>query len=512
MKLSLINIIENEAELGEAVGVPDNILETSRRLFDLTSEIFLENDLKSIGGSRGFISKERFNIADLEFNTTLLHFVFKVEQDADLIFDGMSVSFEGKFDDKKMEWIRYKDLNLHITTMFTISDDTTEEELEEFIMLNQKKITTSFAHELKHYYDQFKTNKLKLSDIANYRGDEKFQFGLLPIDRFIFMLYYTNALENLVRPTEIYADLKQDHIMQKDFYNFLLNTTTYKTLNKIRSFSYAELKQELRDDYMERVDELLVKIGRTDITDPDEKVNELCKLIYSTISDEKINVYKEHTVLSSIFSKFSPNLNQQLKAFEKFKKKVTFKSHDEYFMYYEKKFKFVADRMIKKISKLYSLLDPDKEEERQQKINEFRVDEQFLKRLKDKALEIGNKAGEVSRNVAGKVGDKLKNYSKQGDTTPPKQQTGRKYEETKANFIKLASDPTKILGFGEATGQNEGSIVTMAQMNAESEILKKLGKNEATFGTFIIDDAMFQLPNGNKQYLVVLEMTPPGKL
>ena len=66
---------------------------------------------------------------------------------------------------------------------------------------------------------------------------------------------------------------------------------------------------------------------------------------------------------------------------------------------------------------------------------------------------------------------------------------------------------TKNTGFGEAIGQNENSLRTQAMLSARNAILKKLGVNFARFGAVIIDEAMFQLPNGNKHYMVVIELT-----
>jgi hypothetical protein len=49
---------------------------------------------------------------------------------------------------------------------------------------------------------------------------------------------------------------------------------------------------------------------------------------------------------------------QQQVMFRNFIKKVLrFKKPEEFYKYYEKQFKYVADEMIRKISKVYSLVD-----------------------------------------------------------------------------------------------------------------------------------------------------------
>jgi hypothetical protein len=62
-------------------------------------------------------------------------------------------------------------------------------------------------------------------------------------------------------------------------------------------------------------------------------------------------------------------------------------------------------------------------------------------------------------------------------------------------------------GYGEAVGQQENSAKTAAMMKARMAILKKLNKQQAKFGSVIVDEALFQLENGNYIKLIVLELT-----
>ena len=137
------------------------------------------------------------------------------------------------------------------------------------------------------------------------------------------------------------------------------------------------------------------------------------------------------------------------------------------------------------------------------------VEEQLMQKLGNFA----NKANQAIKNTAGKVGEKLTNYSKSGEEPtqqqiPGKKPEGRNFEQTRAEFAKVNQDMTRKTGFGEAIGQNDNVARTQATMAAKMVILKKLGVNEATFGTRIIDEAMFQLPNGNKHYMIVIELVP----
>ena len=137
----------------------------------------------------------------------------------------------------------------------------------------------------------------------------------------------------------------------------------------------------------------------------------------------------------------------------------------------------------------------------------------FANKADQKLTDFANKADQTIKKTAGKIGDKLSNYSQTGNEPtqqqiPGKKPEGRNFEQTRAEFAKVNQDMTRKIGFGEAVGQNENASRTQAMMAAKAVILKKLGVSEATFGSRIVDEAMFQLPNGNKHYMVVIELTP----
>ncbi len=64
-------------------------------------------------------------------------------------------------------------------------------------------------------------------------------------------------------------------------------------------------------------------------------------------------------------------------------------------------------------------------------------------------------------------------------------------------------------GFGEAVGQTESAARMVANFNAKAAVLKKMGKKQATFGGRIVDEGVWQLPNGNYHAMVVYEPEQP---
>lgn len=132
----------------------------------------------------------------------------------------------------------------------------------------------------------------------------------------------------------------------------------------------------------------------------------------------------------------------------------------------------------------------------EEQLQRLMVNEQLLKNIGDKI-----KTG--VQNVVGKVKGAIQNKEIPQAGRPDK---GRDLDQLRAEWSKVNQDKSNMRGYGEAVGQNENTATTAAMMNARVAILKKMGKQQAKFGTGIVDEAMFQLENGNYMKLVVLEV------
>lgn len=121
------------------------------------------------------------------------------------------------------------------------------------------------------------------------------------------------------------------------------------------------------------------------------------------------------------------------------------------------------------------------------------VNEQLLKNLGDKI-----KSG--VQNVV----DKVKGGSP--DAASPQKKSGRDLDQLKAEWSKINQDMNNMTGFGEAIGQNLNAAMTQAQMAARVAILKKMKTQRATISSYVIDEATFQLENGNYHYMVLIKL------
>ena len=116
-----------------------------------------------------------------------------------------------------------------------------------------------------------------------------------------------------------------------------------------------------------------------------------------------------------------------------------------------------------------------------------------------------------------KVGDAIKSgvhvaSQKIADVTKPEQpqsqqpKPGRNLEQLRAEWTKINQDKTNMTGFGESVGQSESTARMSAQLKARAIILGKLGKQQATISSDIVDEATFQLENGNYDHLVLIKL------
>lgn len=343
--------------LNEALGVPDNLYETSVLLYDKIIPKLKNLDTDSIEDSGSFTLgfQGKFRIADFEFTKVFISFHFKaiekIEQ-PDII--AMSIESESqKSDDLKLKMIRKKSLKLNVKIL--VPEDYNFDDFQKFIQSNKNEFIESLSHELKHSYDAFKKIYDNPHERALYNAVSGKQFGIWPIDRFLHDIYYVTVNESLVRPSEVAAAIRNNDISQKEFLKFLQDSDTYKNLKRISQFNYENFKEEIRKE-MKRVDLLLKHLDyKVKKMSEDEKIEEVLRLVMVNVSNWTVEEYKD--ILTT-------NFLEGLMGFEGEKERVferlvnrtrRFKTPEEFFKYYEKLFNYVGEKMIKKVSKLFAI-------------------------------------------------------------------------------------------------------------------------------------------------------------
>ena len=343
----------------EALGVPSNIYETANEIFDKllrATKKLNKEDFENYGAHMKF--RGEFTIADFPFSS--VKFQLGIEEnkrakEPELV--SMVIRSESKKDGGKLIPVKTKTLDL--LAVYVVPKGYDYSQFPNFLLSDKKQAVESLTHELKHAYDHFKKPLDSGEARASYQSIVGKQFGVPSLDRFFHDIYFISENENLVRPSEISAAIRNNEISQKDFLNFLKSHETYLNLKRISNFSLAKLKQDLKKE-MKSIDRVLKHVGLpVDEMSETKKINEVLKLAYVNVTNWKIEAYKD-MLTSSFFEELLGFEGEKEKLFRKFvNKSHNFTGYKDFFQYYERYFHQIANEVIKKIAKLYAITKPN---------------------------------------------------------------------------------------------------------------------------------------------------------
>ena len=349
----------------EALGVPDNIYEISVEVYD---EILnqLDKQTRNIKYDDGevklyFLIEKGLRISDFLLPRIIIEFKIHVDKDYnefELISMNVQSETERPTEDNPTKMKKTEVEDLIMSSTFVGPEIFVPEEFKKFFISNKSEFISSVSHELKHSYDHTKGEYESVEYRAGYNAIAGKKFNIKCVDLFFHDLYFVMASENLVRPTEIASAIKENKISQKDFLKFLNNNTTYVNLKRISQFTLEGFKDCLRKE-MKSVDKFFYHVGGGEGLSEEEKVDKIIELVYINLVNWKIEAFKE--ILTSAFiEEILGFRGQKKKTLDNFvRKTIRFeKNPEDFFRYEEKNFRYVANQMIKKISKLYAITKP----------------------------------------------------------------------------------------------------------------------------------------------------------
>jgi len=382
-----IIITENQLKLiKEAVGVPEGILKAGEELYNIVLDV-----LKSINENE---IEYEFEIHDKELqisDITINHIIVIIEIHEDEDYDGkpivasMGVSNEFTFDDAILMQISPANKTLRLHLNFVTGEMWEPEEILEVFQEDETHTVSVMAHELKHKYDRTKKTKGFVGDIADYQAyaSGRLKFGVPILNKFMRYSYFIQMAENLVRPTEISSRMLKKGITKEQFYDFITNDIAYKELQEIRNFSFDYLMENLYNE-MDTIDRLLDHAGLGTNFDDDTKIKMVFRLVYINLANAKVETfdnyfYSEREKIDSMFGGLMAQLfgggkkinPDKEKVREKFINHVT-KYQDREINFFKdecERFKYVTTKLMKKISKIYSLIPDEKEQTNESILN-----------------------------------------------------------------------------------------------------------------------------------------------
>lgn len=367
----------------EAVGVPANIEVAAQNLYD---DIATKLKNKKIGPEDAvkfkFLNKDgRYSFAD--FNPKFITVDFGLGTYSGVAVDnstgkkiegglihGMGFSRNSKLNDV-FDLVSVDSDGIELSIDYAQPEEDEEwsgDKILDTMEKNKDNSVSSLAHELKHAYDNFKKPVEKVIDRSNYAGFQRSRSGVRPMDQFMFNMYFINQIENLVRPTETYTEMVSNGVVTKEqFLKFLLNSKTYKTLVRMRDYSFDKLVEDLKG-YETEIDNYLnnnLNDYDSSSLNIDEKVNYFLK-IFVLITAQKVHEVRKQmlTPVTNLFQLLfgnndSPAADKFLDSTLSDLTKMIDNPNKFYYTSIEN-MKKIAIKMMKKLSKLYSLLNKDK--------------------------------------------------------------------------------------------------------------------------------------------------------
>jgi hypothetical protein len=380
------NIIITESQLRlitEALGVPDNILEAAEMLYDV-----VEQDIKSIDSIEdeyefdGDIELELGGKHQVMIDSYELKVNIETIEGEEGVLDIISMGMGGGFGFNRDVYMKETEpsTTLELTITFAVGENWEPEGLIRKMEEERDEHVASLAHEIKHKYDKQSKKFGKIGPDATYQATQRRgNFGIPVIDRVFFRyMYYIHSIENLVRPVEVASSMKSKNITKSKFLDFLQTNRVFKELVEIKNFTFEDFINQLKENE-DRLDALLNHIGE----DPsnmniDQKIDRVLEVAYIDLVNNRMEMFvrmTEHHMddmikFGSQLGLLPPNLKDKVKQLEKtdeIRRKFLSqtmkyeKNPTKFFKDEIENFQYIANKMLKKISKLYAMAKDDEQ-------------------------------------------------------------------------------------------------------------------------------------------------------
>jgi len=365
MRIFLSEIID------EILGVPEGLLDISEEVYrGIVSN--LEGDTTNVT----LIPKRmningNFNISDYKFNTVEVEINANLNSDYDIEWLSMGVSGEMSTTKPYKRLSYVKNNKVYLIINLVCGYDKKWNDVADFFKGNKKKeLISSIAHEFKHSYDNYKKGSDKASSIFKYVRVSSGNIGLPQLDKFTFYIYYTDAIENLVRPAEVASYLRNSNVTKANFLDILKETNVYKNLKEAQNISYDGMVKEIINDSrtVPSIKNFFEKKGEnTDNLSDEEIVKKFLQYHFkhykSALKADYANQVMRSNIAGNLFSflkvpgrEIDYNKKKAIEDFNREVERFSDSDFEKFYKYEEKKIHFEANRALKKVAKLYAYI------------------------------------------------------------------------------------------------------------------------------------------------------------
>jgi hypothetical protein len=353
--------------LNEAVGVPSNIVSVAQQLYDKMMSELKPTDESLSQFQKTITLKGNFQINDYKFKTIKLS--FNTEDLNDYNFNGVEkpkvllngMTHHGKVEmNAKFNYDVKQNKNIvELSITFAVDNDTTSQDVIDEFNKERVVMVSSLAHELKHAYDESVDPLVQTHKRVDYKIGTQRRFGNIPpLNKLLNYMYFAHTTENLVRATELYAALEESGITKKDFYKFITNHKVYVAYKEGSQLTYEGLREDL--------EKIIPQIKQTfDDNDMDypENISDDGMVDLTLIQFFKILLqWKAGGMRDFLTDNFMESMFGFMGAKERYYDKYLSKitrfggDYERFFRYEINQTRNICFKMMKKISKIYSLI------------------------------------------------------------------------------------------------------------------------------------------------------------
>lgn len=357
--------------LNEAVGVPQGIIDASKKLYTyVINQIGTKGFDEPINENSNKTFKFKTDIEIIKFKivNVVMSVQFVTHNVPEVMLIQAGFNTKTKTDYSKFIFVSNNKVGLsEFKLVFVVpkNNDTTTDDILNYIGKNEEQLSSTLAHELKHAFDDYVKGFETIIDRVDYNSTTSFHgFGLPSIRNFFHNLYLGTNAEILVKPTEVASRMDFNKVGQKEFLEFLLNDNTYKEFKEMSEMTFKDF---ILNDLLNDKDEIIDLFQRSNIDIPNsesELFDKLFRFLYVEYVNNKIEVLNDILTENMAESFFGFNSPEKIKFFNKNVNQFAKYENNpkEFFKERIKYLNFIGNKMIKKLGKLYSIAKEGSEE------------------------------------------------------------------------------------------------------------------------------------------------------
>jgi len=174
------------------------------------------------------------------------------------------------------------------------------------------------------------------------------------------MVYYTHSTENIVRATEVGADIKHSGIDKSEFEEYLKKNDVYKKLDNMSKYTITDFYNGLvkdMDDIIYILRSMEKKIGSNE-----ENIKEILGMVLLHTMNTKMDNFSKHVArINPLMLIFGGDDNDVKEIFDDIRKSIE-KYEKNPIKFFENQIKyinFVGNKYKRKIVKLYDLIEDE---------------------------------------------------------------------------------------------------------------------------------------------------------